>query len=52
VKVSVPVAVGVPVIVSVSVPLLGTFRPGTAFWMLLTTRDLLPVPPLPVRVLL
>ena len=50
VKVSVPVAVGVPVMVMALVPLPGRVKPAMAFWTLLTTRLLLPVPPEAVMV--
>ena len=38
VNVSVPAAVGAPLTARLVVPLLGTLRPGMAFWMLLTAR--------------
>ena len=50
VKVSVPVAVGVPVIASEPLPLAGTVRPVMAFWILLTVKRHVPVPPLAVIV--
>src|SRR5437868_4517715 len=45
VKRTVPAVVGVPVIARESVPPAGMFSPGIEPWTLLTTSDLLPVPP-------
>ena len=45
VKVSVPAAVGVPLIARLPVPLAGTVRPAIAPWILLTARVTVPVPP-------
>ena len=50
VKVSVPAAVGVPVMLSELLPVAGTTRPGMGFWILETAKPLLPVPPLAVSV--
>ncbi len=50
VNVSVPAAVGVPVMLSEPLPPAGTLRPLMAFWMLLTASVTLPVPPLAVIV--
>ena len=50
VKVSVPAAVGVPLIARLPVPLAGTVQAGIAPWMLLTASVIVPVPPLAVIV--